>query len=203
MTRVTISTIAVLLCTTGTVAAGPLIAAAAPPPLIAPLPDDPFDGFYAGLEFGGVDGQKIYTPPGTVFPLTAGNAVGAFGGFNFQFGNLVVGPEVRLLRFNGLRSASSQTDGVIDLRARGGFAAGDFLAYGALGWSWATIDDRAPFGSTDLDGMNYGFGVEYNITEAIFVGADYTRRDVSGISENGLDLDVEIDTVTLRLGLRF
>jgi outer membrane immunogenic protein len=203
LSRNVLGALAALVLSSGAAIAGPFLAAAAPSPVIIEPAADPFEFFYGGLEFGGVEGQKVYNPPGTVFPFRAGNVAGAFAGLNFQFGGLVVGPEIRLLRFDGLRSASSRTEDAVDLRARAGFAAGDFLAYGAVGWSWATIVDRAPFGTTDLDGINFGIGVEYNVTEAVFLGADITRRDVSGISENGLDTDLDIDTFTLRLGLRF
>jgi opacity protein-like surface antigen len=52
----------------------------------------------------------------------------------------------------------------------------------------------------DTDGLTFGLGVEYNVTERLFLGADVSRRDLSG---NGLRFEAEIDTLTLRGGFRF
>jgi opacity protein-like surface antigen len=42
----------------------------------------------------------------------------------------------------------------------------------------------------DTDGLTFGLGVEYNVTERLFLGADLSRRDLSGAS----GFEAEIDT---------
>jgi outer membrane immunogenic protein len=77
---------------------------------------------------------------------------------------------------------------------------GDALFYGALGYSWVDADIGANSGT--LDGINFGLGGEYNVTERFFVGADVTRREVEG-TIGGLDFEGDVDTATLRVGFRF
>ncbi|MBF9058568.1 outer membrane beta-barrel protein [Rhodobacterales bacterium HKCCSP123] len=102
-------------------------------------------------------------------------------------------------------SASLEVDYVVDLRARAGFAAGDALIYGAAGWSRAGLSgEMCAYGSCEsmddtASGPNAGVGVEYNVTESLFVGADYTMRWLE--IDGGPDLD--LNTLTLRGGFRF
>jgi opacity protein-like surface antigen len=71
------------------------------------------------------------------------------------------------------------------------------LFYAALGYSWSSFDPGFG-GSVDLDGMNFGLGAEYNLSDSFFVGADYTGRSLEG---GGYEAD--LNTVTLRAGFRF
>jgi opacity protein-like surface antigen len=131
-----------------------------------------------------------------------GHAYGGFVGYNFQRGNVVFGGELRGLMLNDVSrsyeadddtrqqrartardfSASFEVDYVVDLRARVGFAAGDALLYAAGGLSRAGLSgELCGFGSCEsmddtASGFNAGLGVEYNVTESMFVGADYTMR---------------------------
>jgi outer membrane immunogenic protein len=132
-------------------------------------------------------------------------AYGVFGGFNVQNGNFVFGGEGRYLVFDGVDIGGAgaprgEVENTFDLRARAGLAAGDALFYGALGYSWVGVDIFGDSGT--LDGLNFGLGAEYNVTDSIFVGVDFTRRDVSG-EVGGLDVEGDVDTATLRVGFRF
>lgn len=186
----------------------------APPPpapvvVVPPVIEDPFDGFYVGVEYGHAMGELTELLGSQTFAngdldLDNGTAYGVFAGYNVQNGSLVYGGEIRFLHFNDFQSSIFpvvELESTIDLRARVGFAAGSaVLVYGALGYSM--VDGTVPSGSVDLDGINYGAGVEYNVTESIFVGADYTGRMVEG-SAGGFDYEGDVNTATLRLGFRF
>jgi outer membrane immunogenic protein len=183
-----------------------------PPAVIQPV--DPmvsgaFDGFYAGLSYGTVMGQIVDTPPpgGQLTLLEDGTAFGGVAGYNFQSGSFVFGGELRYLHLNGFEASLAgfgvvaSFDSLTDLRARVGYAMGDFMVYGALGHTWgATYENLG--NDVDLSGVNYGLGVEYNVTEAIFVGADYTWRQLDG-SDGLFESESDIDTFTLRGGIRF
>jgi opacity protein-like surface antigen len=170
----------------------------------SPAPSsDAFSGFYGALEFGTIDGSITNAPLTSAFD--AGTTLGLSGGYNWQAGSLVFGGEVRFLRSNDLTwpagGGIAAYESLFDVRGRAGYAVGGFMVYGALGYSWGTVAPTAP-NPVDTDGMNFGIGVEYNVTERIFLGADYTRRDLGG--SNALStFETEIDTLSLRGGLRF
>lgn len=206
MIRFSLAT-ALLLSTASTAFAGPVDVPAPPPPVIV-LADDPFDGFYAGLEIGygfsearqdeengGTGGFGDYDPDD-------GLVWGGFAGYNFQNGSLVYSGEVRYLHLDIEDPVALFTiENVFDVRARLGFAASDaILLYGAVGYSSASAELGAA--SFDLTGLNYGLGAEYNVNESIFVGVDYTGRMLEG-SNGGFDYEADVNTATFRVGFRF
>ncbi len=181
-----------------------------PPPPVYVEPEAcalAFDCFYGGVEFGFGDGYVDETTAvvgANVVSRTLtfdGEAYGAFAGYNIQNGSTVFGGEVRYLHVN-LADASGafEIDSVLDIRGRVGLASSDALMiYGAAGWSTASAMGAASF---DMTGFNYGVGVEYNINESLFLGADVTGRQVEG-SNGGFDYDAVLNTATLRAGFRF
>lgn len=192
----------------GTAVAGGLDATPAAPPVTytsAPIAGA-FDGFYAGLSYGHAAADYLQTP-GAQFDLGDGTALGGFLGFNASSGNLVFGGELRYLEFDGLETnfvgfgVTSEVTSVTDLRGRVGYSMGDFMVYGALGLSWSEINFL--LGSdASMQGHNVGIGGEFNVTESVFVGVDYTVRALegnSGVVQNDLDLN----TFTLRAGIQF
>lgn len=202
MIRITLST-AFLLSTAFTAFAGPVDVPPPLPPVV--IADEPFEGFYVGLEYGFAQGditrEDLLTAP---VPLTFepdGSVWGGFAGYNVQNGSLIYGGEVRLLHFDGVSEGVFEFEDVLDIRARVGFAASDALMiYGALGYSTASA--VAGGVDVDLDGFNYGAGVEYNLTESWFVGADVTGRQVDGETPF-FSYDGTLNTATLRVGFRF
>lgn len=203
MTRIALTTTAILM-STSTAFAGPVEAPPPPPPIIV-QPDEPYDGFYVGLEYGIAQGDILETDllvTPTPFTFTPeGSAWGGFAGYNVQNGSMIYGGEIRMLHFIGVEDAGFEFEDVIDLRARLGFAASDALMfYGALGYS--TSNAVAGGVQTDLTGFNYGAGVEYNVTERWFVGADVTGRQLEGETP-AFSYDGTLNTATLRVGFRF
>jgi opacity protein-like surface antigen len=168
-----------------------------------------FAGAYGGLEYGRASSSGIaslaLTGGGTSDSprsFNDGDAFGVFGGYNFQNGRFVYGGELRYLSFNGLDGVlNTNIENVFDVRGRLGVAAGSFLFYGALGWSWVDTSSATSDGS--LDGLSYGLGAEYNLTDRFMIGLDYTARDMDGTFSPNAAYDGDVDTFTLRAGLRF
>lgn len=182
-----------------------------------------FDGFYLGLGLGlaDADGNTEYpviaggTTSGSYDP-GSGRAYNAFVGYNHQNGPFVYGAEIRYSNLTGLNSGDAAAPEVLeittatDIRGRVGYVTGDFLVYGTLGWSWASlrVHPGAQFGgrqnTADLDGLNYGLGVEYSINDRWSAGADLTLRDLDGsFDEATTGTDTDLNTLTFRLGYRF
>lgn len=166
-------------------------------------------GFYGGLELGSVSADIVQQIPlgGGGFvtaprDLGSGTSYGVFAGYNVRSSNIVYGGELRVLRFDNLVNGL-QIDGSTDLRGRIGYVLGDVMVYAAAGWSWSKIKNPAGGGSGDLDGVNYGVGVEYILNDSMFLGADYTARDLDGALSGITPTDADVDTLTVRLGFRF
>ena len=181
-------------------AAGPLnTSAAGPPTILTTDPGQGFAGFYAALSFGQIDGS-VATPGAAT--LDEGESLGIVGGYNWQRGALVYGGEVRMTGVSGTTWPASggieAYEALFDLRGRAGYTLGDVMLYGSLGFSRGTATPTAP-SRVETDGMTFGIGVEYNVSDRLFLGADVSRRDLSGAP----DFDAEIDTLTLRGGFRF
>jgi len=156
-----------------------------------------FDGFYVGAAAGRAMGD------GTPFDFGDGTAYGAVVGYSMQRGSLVYGVELGHSAVDGLNVGPIDIDRVTDLRGRLGHVTGDLMVYGALGWSWSHAEHSTTGAEGDLDGANFGVGLEYNVNERLFVGADYTLRDVSGIYGAATDMDVDLNSLSLRVGFRF
>lgn len=206
MKNILASAIALAASTMGVQAAGPNGAPVTAPVLAAPTAS-PFAGFYGGLEYGRASssGDLALVNTSGVPPFAVdfddGDAFGVFGGYNRQHGTWVYGGELRYLSFSDFTLPSLEVDDVWDIRGRLGVTAGSFLFYGALGWSWATTSSVAADG--DLDGLNYGLGVEYNVTDNVMLGLDYTAREMDGDFNPNLAYDGDVETLSVRIGMRF
>ncbi len=185
--------------------------------------DGAFHGLYAGLEIGAATASGDTDYPvlsgGTLdasFDPDNGRSFGVLVGYNLQRGNILYGAEARYSNLSYVleRGAPAPENREVmdfaDVRGRVGYIRGDFLLYGAVGWSWSRlrVHPSAAFESresqTTLDGFNIGVGVEYNVTDRWFVAADYTYRDVSGqFDEASNDSDFDLSTITARVAYRF
>lgn len=170
---------------------------------------DRFDGFYAGLALGQVDGNGTQT-----FGLVGGGSVttpidldrdttpGLFAGYNMQSGALVYGVKIAAWSTDAPFNAAQELSKLTDVSARLGWVSGRALFYGSLGWSWATQENVFNGFEVDMDGVSFGLGVEYNVTDRFFLGAEYTARNLDG-SQGAYGLDIDVDTLSIQAGFRF
>ncbi len=195
-----------------TFAGGPIAVAEEPAPVapvapVAQLAD--WTGPYIGVAFGGTSGDA--ETGGLSFDYDNGTAASILAGYNFQNGNFVYGGELAYSSVSDMvlapvvNGGDDTLDSMVDLRGRLGYATGNALFYGALGYAWAdtTINGTD---SASADGMSLGVGVDYLVNDQFFLGLDYTSRDLSGTNENPantFDFDTTVNTVSLRLGLSF
>jgi outer membrane immunogenic protein len=129
-------------------------------------------GVDGGVAFGSASGAN-----------TSGPAGGVHLGYNFQAAHFVVGGEVDTMfgsiRADGLGGASFNQDYLSSARAKAGYAFGDFLAYGTVGWAFSTATYEDPFASQSktITGSVFGLGAEYALTRSVSVRAEYLRYD--------------------------
>ena len=201
--------------------------------------NDHIYGNYVGIDLGPVDWSADTDIDGTLY--------GAFAGYNFTRGSMVLGLEAAysmgsvgfefgstndmsgdqldffrwLEEFYGGSTPdaySGKFSSFVDLKARAGFSAGSALIYGFAGMSLGEyqyfddgveIDEFPAFGTS---GMNYGVGIDYLITDSIFLGAEYIIRDQAGtvysIYDDGdgsmdWDMTANVQAIQLRAGMKF
>jgi len=116
-----------------------------------------------------------------------GNASGAIGGahigYNFQANRLVGGAEADFLtsgiKSGNLNTISFQQNFLSSTRVKTGWAFGDVLAYGTLGWAYSTSKLTDPKGTSNksIKGTAYGAGAEFALTRNAFLRVEYLRYD--------------------------
>ena len=160
-------------------------------------------GPYAGVNIGGawgsmstddVNGLYFGTPGQTFGNDTAGITGGGQLGYNFQYGSLVIGPEVDLggadlsgKKWNvpGAISDSMDSGFYADVTGRLGFSVGQGLLYAKGGYVYFSGSEShfdnastpASTSTTGLSGWTFGGGYEYKITPVWSVKGEYMHSD--------------------------
>jgi outer membrane immunogenic protein len=196
---------------TPTLAGGPTVIADDPMPaaMAAPAPVTDWSGPYAGLSYGRFSGDFSTTVglATTPFDYDSDTGAGAFVGYNVQRGQLVYGGELSYSRTSMLIIADGDDflDSLIDLRGRLGFSLGKALIYGSVGYSRGDLTINGVDNPT-VSGSSYGVGIDVKMTQKLFVGVDYTSRNLSGTNDNPantFDIDTKVNSVGLRVGFSF
>lgn len=138
-----------------------------------------------------------------------GHGLGLFAGFNSQRGNLVYGAELGVAPYTTDDPANhiGARERYIDIKGRLGYATGKALVYGVLGFSTATTIESP--GNVDIgtSGMNYGLGVDYQVTDRFFMGVEMLQRNLDGDYTSsgfpGWTFDTRSQSLSLRGGFRF
>ncbi len=183
---------ALALVATGAIAGDPTPTYAEPEPIQAapvavPLGGD-WTGAYAGLSFGNLDVD------GGGFDDN-GPAYGVFGGYDYDFGQFVLGGELEWQSMDDLDLGGIDIDNVTRLKVRAGYDAGPALIYGVLGAA------RADTSIGDADGAVAGLGMDYKVTDRFTVGAEYLAHRFDDAANSGIDVDA--NAINLRGALRF
>lgn len=155
-------------------------------------------GFYAGAHGG--YGEAFDEPGG--FDV-GGGLLGMHAGYNYQSGNLVFGVEgdytgswMEDTQVAGGLAVTLDVDYLASIRARLGYAAGNALLYGTIGYAWAEAGTLVNglvnvSRSTDFDGLVLGGGVEYKFAQnwsARVEGLNYWLEPDANVD----DLDVGV-----------
>lgn len=215
----------IILATTLAVTASAASAGALDPVVIETVPVVPvapmapmvhsWTGGYAGLSFGAALADEVTVSNNEgdgelEESLEDGTALGVFGGYNFQNGNIVYGAELAYYSVSDVTAEDDDDgeellDSIIDLRGRLGYAFGNAMVYGAVGFSKARTDDD-DF-DPDLTGFNYGIGVDYAVSPNFVIGLDYTGRDLEDddydFEGTNTTVELDVDTVSIRGSYHF
>lgn len=198
---------ALLLATAGIAqAGGPTTVPADPAPQApAPVVAHDWSGGYVGLGYSRISGDMVYSSSPTVLDFEDSSSPSIFAGYLAQRGTLVYGGELAYTNGDGSTTVGFPSEGladIIDLKGRIGFATHRTLFYGVLGYS--TIDYNEGAAENGSSGFSYGLGVDFAATDRIVAGIEYLARKTEGNTfTSGLTRDLEIDTLSLRVGLSF
>ncbi|WGW02988.1 outer membrane protein [Tropicibacter oceani] len=188
----------IALTAAATVMGGAAFAGSMQDPVVEPVPAQPvavtvqpggdWTGPYAGLSFGNLDATAgALDEDGMVY--------GVFGGYDYDFGQFVMGAELDYQATDDFSLGGVDVDDVWRLKLRGGYDAGPALLYVTAGGA------KANTSIGDAEGAVYGLGMDYKVTERFTVGAEYLRHDFNDVGNT--NVDVEADTISLRGALRF
>ncbi|WP_341861753.1 outer membrane beta-barrel protein [Gymnodinialimonas sp. 57CJ19] len=173
--------------------------APAPAPIVAPITPVGTDwtGAYGGiqLEYGDVDAD----------PNAGDGALyGVFGGYRYDFGNVVVGGELDLNFADiDLEGTTGTTVGSLDsvhrLGVEVGYDAGPALIYGTVGVAQAS----AEIAGVDYDDTGYffGAGMDYMVTDQITLGAEVLQHEFEDF--DGTGNDISATTFGINAAFRF
>lgn len=186
----------------------------------------PWNGIVLGAQAGyhnfTADFSSAVTTTTLTQPTTNSASFGAFLGYNIQWEHLVVGIDGAYNRPSSLETsvssgASSATVKLVDyatLRARAGYAFGQFLPYGFVGaaagrFNYAIVSGASSTSRDDAYAAGFvaGLGIDVAILPNLFLRAEYEYVAFSqlGYVENSVfgGFRPTLNTGRVGLGLRF
>lgn len=205
MKRISITIVAILTASNTAFADG----------LSAPLPESEpvvvenaasgadWSGIYGGVSFSRFSGGASDGFPHDYEPETV---PGAFFGYNFQRGRIVFGGELGYSNNSMMIIADGDDflNPVFDLRGRVGYSVGRTLVYGFAGYSRAAMTVNGVVDDAIVTGPNYGVGVDLTVGKKLFVGLDYSIRNMTGTATSGnFDIDTDVKNLGIRVGMAF
>lgn len=197
----------------------------------SPADADDWSGAYAGVHFGGGEGnQQIDNPFKTGFQFgnrtnEKGALAGLQGGYNWQFDKFVLGAEVdfSLADITGTASCLGQpqraeckpyVNALGTLAAKFGYSFGDTLLYGKAGAAWINDVDRFlvynavasyPHGSDSRIGFTFGAGMEHWLSDRWSLSFEYRYAQFGSDSVNvgAGDLGISHRLSTAMVGVNY
>ena len=170
-----------------------------PSPPIAYVPD--WTGVYAGLYYGVADGE-MFDIGGPYVLNDNANFGGLMLGYRRDLGNFVIGGEIASTFHTDVYQAAFPSwafNNLTDLRVSVGRDLGRALLYATAGYTTSRFTDG--FANYTYDGWNAGIGIDYMVTDRVFLGAEYVYRSLARTDNSAWT--GEFGAIQLRGGIRF
>jgi outer membrane immunogenic protein len=181
--------------------AADIVAEPAPEPVVEEVAAYDWTGKYIGIHKGGSWVNGEFSVPGfSESENFNGFMLGAFAGYNFMFDNFLIGVEGDISynwndrHFNvGGTRGDVGTDVEGSLRARLGYAMDRTLIYATGGWVATNGFVDTPANDTDrtFHGWTLGAGVDWAVTENIFVRGEYRYNNFDQKNFGGVKVDLD------------
>jgi len=198
--------------------------AAAPVPVMAPIPFYNWTGFYIGGNLGGAWDRTTVTD--NFFDVSISNTRSGFIGggqigYNWQFSPQFVlgvewmfdGTDIRsdtdavVLSDGTVLTANAKVDWITTLAARFGWAANNWLFYGKAGGGWVhdsatvtAVSGGTFFSASASDtkgGWLVGAGIEYGFAPSWTVRLEWDHIGLDDVTHSGFVLRSPFDTITV------
>lgn len=175
------------------------IADPAPAPVIVPIePVEDWTGAYGGLQVG-TFADATFLIGGEAD--TEATIYGAFAGYRYDFGRIVVGAEIDYMVGQGEVLGGGAFDYDVDYLTRFGievgYDLGDVLVYATAGIADIELTDQ--FGTTiTSEGQFFGAGADYRLSDNFTVGAELLHHQFSDFPGG-----IELDALTFGVNVAF
>ena len=165
-----------------------------------------WSGSYCGMSYSSVDGTEYSA--GTRNDYVDGTAIGGFCGNNWQRSNLVYGGELNVTAGSlGITTSGPPIDHLgtrIELRARVGYALGDALVYGFLGYGESEITSTRGSPPLRPRRRDVWTGCCYMVTDRMFAGLEVSNLELKGRPPGDFgEYTHDINVISLRIGWKF
>ncbi|MGE0054151.1 MAG: outer membrane protein [Hyphomicrobium sp.] len=171
-----------------------------------------WSGLYFGAFAGAAFSDATVSLPAYAFQASASDesgVLGLYGGYQRQFGQVVIGAEV-----DWNAELSGEHAHVFTVRGRLGYDLGPMLIFGTLGWGYMGIDVPMPLGgslSKDLSGLVVGGGVEGWLAnhvsgrlEVLHFAPSQLEMPLSDLVAGGVGpLQLDADVTLVRAGVSY
>lgn len=169
------------------------------PPAAAPVVTDAaFDwtGFYAGVHGGAIFGKTS----GDFDESANGGVAGLQAGYNYQFGQFVIGAETDFA-YTSINKDDVKVDWLGKTTLRAGYAIDNFLIYGkgGIAYGHAKAFDESKWST----GWTAGAGLEYAFTKNITGKLEYDYVDLSDKDFDGYRVGATAHEVLAGLNYKF
>ena len=200
----------------------------APPPMS-------WTGFYVGAHLGGAWSDTEWANVSLTGERVTNDSSGFFGGaqmgYNYQFGNFVVGVEAALSggslgdTFHSVvdpaQTYATDISTIVTVAGRLGVNVNQWMLYAKGGWAGASVDVTGRNTTTNdkfsfddwRSGWTVGTGFEYKVSRNISLGIEYSfielgSDDITGVTRASVPVsvranDVQIQSITARLNYQF
>jgi len=149
--------------------------------------------------------SSVFTGP--TYGLS-GNTSTALMGFNVDYGVVVYGLELARTALGTTSSTALAPNDVdnlsslTDILARLGCEMGNALIYATAGTSVGSFEYTTDPAAT-VWGVSYGAGVDFLVTPNYFAGIEYLSRSMSGVVAAPDEVNVNVDSLSIRAGMLF
>lgn len=152
---------------------------------------------------GSVAGGHDDWPGDGIYDLETSPFGGGFVSYDFQMGNVVFGAEAKA-QFGKMEETAYPEffyKAFYDFNGRMGYAFDGTLIHASGGLTVARIEeDGVGFTST---GYNLGAGIDFQVTEKIVAGAEYTFRSLKDDCVHDLPFELTSHSIAAKIGYRF
>lgn len=161
---------------------------------------------WSGLTLGAIGtvaGGEDYWPGDGTYDLKTSAFGGAFVSYNVQMDQVVAGAEIKA-QFGKMKETDYPSffyNAFYDFNGKLGYAAGNALIFASGGLTLASGEDDGE--SFTSSGYNIGGGIDFQLTDRVVVGGEYSYRALNDYCPHDLPFELSSHSAAAKVGFRF